>query len=366
MSVLERSEVRSEIASRVSTNLSSISLFLGLALIAVGGVHFVFLDGVEATWGATAFAATGLLLLAVRLLFVWWTPPASWTWTLVYLLSLLVFIPLYYNFLSFGSQRYYMYAFVLLAGTGTIFFDLRWLALLSVSGAVAWVTAASRHLEGTEWLDGIVAFLLAVAVAFTVQSVRLTTLERSARRKLLEERRREDLEQALADVERTSAEAVEKSVRDPLTGAYNRRYLEELEFSLKRPTAIWGVLVIDLDNFKDVNDRFGHEEGDRVLQGVAHFIGRYGRAEDQLIRFGGDEFVVLIDVKSDEEVRMVSERIREAAKRESPISLSVGHAVRRPGENLSEVIRRADEDMYRDKSRLRAVGGGPPVGDSRR
>lgn len=362
MSLLDRKEVRGEIARRIGANLSPLSLYVGLAMLAVAGAHALFLEPPESRFGAAAFAVAGLLALIFRVALVRWRPDVRHNWLLVFVLVSLISAPLELNYWLYGSERYYLYGFVLLAGTGTIFYSRRWLSLMLFLVTVFWLLAARRHLEGTEWVDGLVALGLAMTVSMTVQAVRLRIIERSIRLTLLEERRREDLEHALAQVELASAEAVERAIRDPLTGAYNRRYLEELDFSLTKPGSLWGVLLIDLDDFKDVNDRFGHDEGDRVLQGVAHFISRHGRAEDQLVRFGGDEFLVLIDVKSEEEVELVAQRIRDCAKREAPISLSVGYAVRRPGEKLVEVIRRADEEMYRDKSRLRIVSGGQDGG----
>ena len=81
----------------------------------------------------------------------------------------------------------------------------------------------------------------------------------------------------------------ELSVRDPLTGCYNRRYLQAQQPVLERPTYFYGVLMMDLDNFKEINDTYGHEEGDRVLQRFSHFIIRNKRADDILVRLGGDE-----------------------------------------------------------------------------
>ncbi len=150
---------------------------------------------------------------------------------------------------------------------------------------------------------------------------------------------RKDLEKRLEEL----------SVRDPLTGCYNRRYLESLRARLERPTARWGCLVLDLDNFKAVNDTYGHEEGDRVLQGVSHFIRRHGRAEDVVIRLGGDEFAIFVAASSDEELDTIAERLREVAPFESPAPFSLGVAFRGLGESIDSVAARADRDMYRRK-----------------
>jgi len=152
---------------------------------------------------------------------------------------------------------------------------------------------------------------------------------------------RKDLEQRLEEL----------SVRDPLTGCYNRRYLESLRARLERPTARWGCLLLDLDNFKAVNDTYGHEEGDRVLQGVSHFIRRHGRAEDVVIRLGGDEFAIFVAASSSEELATIAERLREVAPFESPAPFSLGVAFREQGESIEKVSARADRDMYARKGR---------------
>jgi diguanylate cyclase (GGDEF)-like protein/PAS domain S-box-containing protein len=150
---------------------------------------------------------------------------------------------------------------------------------------------------------------------------------------------RKDLERRLEEL----------SVRDPLTGCYNRRYLESLRTRLERPTARWGCLLLDLDNFKAVNDTYGHEEGDRVLQGVAHFIRRHGRAEDVVIRLGGDEFAIFVAAASAEELDTIAGRLREVAPFESPAPFSLGVAFRELGEHIEQVVARADRDMYSKK-----------------
>jgi diguanylate cyclase (GGDEF)-like protein/PAS domain S-box-containing protein len=150
---------------------------------------------------------------------------------------------------------------------------------------------------------------------------------------------RKDLERRLEEL----------SVRDPLTGCYNRRYLESLRSRLERPTARWGCLLLDLDNFKAVNDTYGHEEGDRVLQGVAHFIRRHGRAEDVVIRLGGDEFAIFVAASSHEELGTIADRLREVAPFESPAPFSLGVAFRELGEKIEQVVSRADHDMYANK-----------------
>lgn len=143
----------------------------------------------------------------------------------------------------------------------------------------------------------------------------------------------------------------ELSVRDPLTGCYNRRYLDRIRKELERPTSTWGCLVLDLDNFKHINDTYGHEEGDRVLKGVAHFINRHGRAEDVLVRLGGDEFALLVQAATRAEMESIAQRLLEVAPYESPAAFSLGYAFRRMGERIEQVISQADRAMYAAKGR---------------
>jgi diguanylate cyclase (GGDEF)-like protein/PAS domain S-box-containing protein len=138
----------------------------------------------------------------------------------------------------------------------------------------------------------------------------------------------------------------EMSYRDPLTGCYNRRHLEACRADLERPTSRWACLVFDLDDFKSVNDSYGHEEGDRVLRSFAHFVGRHHRPDDILVRLGGDEFGLIVRADSEAEAELVSRRLLEAAALDSPAAFSMGLAFRRPGEKLQGTLDRADRTMY--------------------
>jgi diguanylate cyclase (GGDEF)-like protein/PAS domain S-box-containing protein len=143
----------------------------------------------------------------------------------------------------------------------------------------------------------------------------------------------------------------EMSVRDPLTGCFNRRYLDRRRAELERPTASWVCLLFDLTDFKRVNDTYGHEEGDRVLQSFAHFLSRHHRSDDVLLRLGGDEFALFVRAHGEEEGRGISKRIVEAAARDSPAAFSLGTAFRRPGERVPDVLARADQVLYASKGR---------------
>lgn len=137
---------------------------------------------------------------------------------------------------------------------------------------------------------------------------------------------------------------------DPLTGLGHRRPLAgRLASSIPSRTA---VVAVDIDNFKDINDMWGHVAGDRALTRVADAIRRALRAGDEVFRVGGDEFVAVLDVPDHDEAVQVSERMA-AAVADRGHTISVGVALRRPDEPAEMTLRRADEAMYvakRDKS----------------
>ncbi|MEO8501272.1 MAG: sensor domain-containing diguanylate cyclase [Vicinamibacteria bacterium] len=143
----------------------------------------------------------------------------------------------------------------------------------------------------------------------------------------------------------------ELSFRDPLTGCYNRRYLDRRRGELEEDRAPLACLLFDLTGFKKINDTYGHEEGDRVLQAFAHFLLRLHRSNDILVRLGGDEFALFIRTAGESEARAVADRVTEETKKESPAACNLGVALRLPGEDLAGVMARADQVMYAAKGR---------------
>jgi diguanylate cyclase (GGDEF)-like protein/PAS domain S-box-containing protein len=145
---------------------------------------------------------------------------------------------------------------------------------------------------------------------------------------------------------RAADDLVQQSLRDPLTGCYNRRYLTTLERRASaHPSESWGCIIIDIDHFKQFNDRFGHQAGDRALVKMARFLMRHVRAEDAVVRLGGDEFVILLANADGERVEHVVERLQRSALRSAPVEFSLGWAVRYPRENLTKVLGRADKNL---------------------
>jgi diguanylate cyclase (GGDEF)-like protein len=146
---------------------------------------------------------------------------------------------------------------------------------------------------------------------------------------------------------------------DPLTGLANRRaWAAEASRSLARAQRAGEpitVAVLDLDGFKEVNDRQGHSAGDALLRALTAQWSLRLRASDLLGRYGGDEFVLCLPSTDPAGAREVLERLAE----DSPASWSVGTATAGEGDSLATLLQRADTALYRDKNRRRSAGGEP-------
>ena len=148
---------------------------------------------------------------------------------------------------------------------------------------------------------------------------------------------------------------------DALTGLPNRRYLEDVLATVgprRRAVDRLGALMIDLDNFKRLNDRYGHATGDRVLRAVAQSIFDAVRADDTPARYGGEEFAVVLRRASADQAVEVAERVRTQIARLDPVQMgigervtvSVGVAVADDNENdVKRLLSDADDALYRAK-----------------
>jgi diguanylate cyclase (GGDEF)-like protein len=172
-----------------------------------------------------------------------------------------------------------------------------------------------------------------------------------------------ELQSQVAENERLHQQLRAQALEDPLTGVHNRRHLMEAGPALlslaRRRGETLALVMVDLDHFKQVNDRHGHEAGDQVLRGFARLARRSARAEDLVCRFGGEEFVVLM-VGAD--ANQAAERLRglleafsqhgfeDAAGAGFRCSFSAGVAEsERPDETLDALLARADAALYAAK-----------------
>ncbi|AIO18968.1 Response regulator PleD [Candidatus Izimaplasma bacterium HR1] len=151
------------------------------------------------------------------------------------------------------------------------------------------------------------------------------------------------------------------STKDPLTRIYNRRYIDfqikSLINSYSDFEQAFGLLYMDIDNFKKVNDTYGHVVGDEVLKLVSRTLNSNIRGEDVLGRYGGEEFIVVVKCSKPEELSLVSEKLRILIEKSSiitnnelvKITVSIGSTLFNVGESLESLVNRADKAMYNSK-----------------
>jgi diguanylate cyclase (GGDEF)-like protein len=163
---------------------------------------------------------------------------------------------------------------------------------------------------------------------------------------------------------RLLARSRDSAVRDALTHAYNRRFLVEVLPKLVhqgiRSRSPVSALMIDVDHFKDFNDRHGHDAGDRVLAAVARCLSEQIRMSDTLVRYGGEEFAVLLPNTSLSAALSMAERTREAVEamhtaipqsdRPLSVTISIGVAsVPEHGASGDDLLLAADKALFRAK-----------------
>ncbi|MEX2444978.1 MAG: GGDEF domain-containing protein [Alkalispirochaeta sp.] len=187
---------------------------------------------------------------------------------------------------------------------------------------------------------------------------------------------------------RQKAQLIHWATKDPLTGLYNRRTLEdELRIALstrdrKKNTIRYGLIILDLDQFKQINDRFGHAVGDEVLLRLAELIKRSTRTEDRAFRYGGDEFVILLTDTDRAGMAQFGEKLvkriaQDIGIKGVTITASMGAALLLPDDTQETWNQRADRCLYSAKdggrnqvvvadaptesaqSRLGSAGGAP-------
>jgi diguanylate cyclase (GGDEF)-like protein len=143
--------------------------------------------------------------------------------------------------------------------------------------------------------------------------------------------------------------------KDELTQAFTRRYFFEiLEYHLKviqRSNTLSAVLMIDLDNFKEINDTYGHWFGDEVLKHVVSECNRQLRTSDILARYGGDEFILLCPHIEYDDLVMLAKRLQETLRnfQNETITLSMGACLFDKSSSASHIIQYADKALYKAK-----------------
>lgn len=339
----------------------SATLFAGLFLVQAGMLWWVGVPSFLAQTSLGLFLGFAALALGTRLA----PPPLVAANALAFLLCVLATSAALFSFRWQSEPLLTIPFFLFVASSAMIFLERRWFTAFLITASALWLSATVSGYPLRELPYYGFALVSVVALTTWFFAARYSSLRTLVYVELQAKKRKEMLLNRVDDAFKSSAELRELTVRDPLTGAYNRRYLGQLSRNLESLSG-WGLMLIDLDGFKHINDERGHEAGDRVLQKMAHFIRRQARAEDHLVRFGGDEFLLLMKVESEEELEQVATRLRSVADREAPVSFSMGTVFREPRESMSDLLKRADEAMYADKRGAEDRGKASSLTDSRR
>jgi diguanylate cyclase (GGDEF)-like protein len=171
----------------------------------------------------------------------------------------------------------------------------------------------------------------------------------------------------LLQKERAEGEAVRMATMDPLTGAYNRRTFHEIaerELSrIRRAGQPLSIIILDIDHFRPVNENYGNRVGDQVLQKIADIVRAALRKEDMLVRYGGEEFLVMLPEVPGPGAVVVAGRIRKSVEAETiqfegkslRLTVSVGVSARldEGPESIENLLTRADDALALAKQRGR-------------
>jgi diguanylate cyclase (GGDEF)-like protein len=188
---------------------------------------------------------------------------------------------------------------------------------------------------------GVLFFSIMVVTVLRMHKVTLTSLTLSYENKELIASLREEKHQT----EKLNEELKEMSLKDPMTGLQNRRFFLEiikpeavnftaqLNFSRKKndkrrvdPFVIYGIFLVDIDHFKHVNDTYGHDSGDLVIKQFSHILTDAVRADDLVVRWGGEEFLVILRKTEYEFLFTFSERLRKTVQ-DTPFTITTGETI---------------------------------------
>ena len=249
-----------------------------------------------------------------------------------------------------GNEQ--MPSFLVLGGLiGSLFFSARSTAFIFLTAFVGFLLLPAIAPDSSRADSSNMLFFLLVIGGLVVMATAI-------RQRYLEQIQRQT--QLLIDSE---ARLRELAIRDPLTGLFNRRYLEEslaLELirAVRKQYPI-GIIMADIDHFKQFNDTHGHAAGDAVLVQIANLLGTLVRASDVICRYGGEEFIIILPEASREITRLRADLIRESAgqlrihyegQTLKAVTLSLGIAVFPDhGSTMDALLAAADTALYRAK-----------------
>jgi diguanylate cyclase (GGDEF)-like protein len=175
-------------------------------------------------------------------------------------------------------------------------------------------------------------------------------------------RMRKQLALSKSDLEKALHAVQELATHDELTGVHNRRYLMEMlqyeKNRCARTGATFCICISDLDFFKQINDKYGHQAGDDVLRGFSRDAVQRMRASDYFGRYGGEEFLLILTDTNLEGARIAADRLRRETEQlkfsdinpDLRTSVSIGLAQHQAGEEIEQTLQRADNSLFRAKA----------------
>jgi diguanylate cyclase (GGDEF)-like protein len=171
-----------------------------------------------------------------------------------------------------------------------------------------------------------------------------------------------EMKGVIEKTEKQRDQALFESISDPLTGLSNRKFMEvelkKLMLSSKRYETALSIIILDLDHFKKINDTYGHVIGDLVLKKISELIKRTMRASDLTIRYGGEEFIIVMDHTASDEAMIKAETLREDVEsleieelEGNSVTISLGVTqLCKEDDSINSFVARADEALYKAKT----------------
>ncbi len=170
------------------------------------------------------------------------------------------------------------------------------------------------------------------------------------------------------ELEKAKKELTLQAITDPLTELYNRRYFADIAskafFNAMRYKQALAIIMLDIDEFKKINDMYGHQAGDQVITHCAQLLTEFSRKSDTVARYGGEEFIILVPQTSLSEVQSLAQRIKQEVNNTGivlkngsvvtfSISIGIAQIKKTQDHNIQDIIQRADQALYTAKQQGR-------------